>query len=922
MAAFDFSFFARPPEVGAEGSVLVAALDRALRDTADAGRWDVVTNGLWCGVTPKENALRPQGWKLHLSATPASAEAVLTRSLPVLLNSRAGFKFVCMVEYVAQLNARNTPRGKSGKFITVYPSDDAEAVRLAEALHQVTAGLAGPRILSDRPYRNDSIVHYRYGAFVEERRLSNDGLYAWVIFDPDGNPVEDRRAPVYQPPAWAACPFPAPPATGGTGGKADDRGVLLGDRFLVREAIRHTNKGGVYRGVDTESGSQVVIKEARPHVEADKAGRDVRDLLRAEAGALAKVAPLGIAPRPFKLFEQSQHVFLAEELVPGMPLSQWVPYRIRECGWRRRIPEALETAARLVELMELVHGAGVILRDFNPNNIMVRPDGRLELIDLEFATPAEERDSEQRLAGTPGYSAPEQMRGAPPAVQADYYSLGATICYVVTGNAPTLLPEEPERRPRRERLAEWLAVRQEASDQDGIRELILGLMDDEPARRWTPAQAREALAAARAGAERQPARPASAPESESGSTPDSGTGWLSDEQWRDAVDGAVGYLLSEMSPAGGDRLWPGSCANAAADPCSVQLGAAGIIGVLTRCFQLTGDERLPDAIGTAGRWLARRLYVDETRPTGLHFGDAGVAWALHEAGRAVDDDRLAAQGLELARSVDVSSRDLDITHGTAGIGLALLQLWHRTDDDELLARVNEAADRLIAEARTEPGGLIWGTPAAFESRLSGGRYYGYAHGTAGVGYFLLAAALATGRSDCLTLARQAGETLLTNASVADGAAMWGAGPGDVTTAPYWCHGASGIGTYLARLYRVTGDDRFEKLAHMAAQAVVANSWRGVLGQCHGLAGNGEFLLDMADLVDGQRYEGLAHQHARIIYASRAYREGRAVFPDQEGAVNPSWADGVSGVLAFLLRLKYRSPRLWMVDALLDRDQRS
>jgi hypothetical protein len=104
---------------------------------------------------------------------------------------------------------------------------------------------------------------------------------------------------------------------------------------------------------------------------------------------------------------------------------------------------------------------------------------------------------------------------------------------------------------------------------------------------------------------------------------------------------------------------------------------------------------------------------------------------------------------------------------------------------------------------------------------------------------------------------------------------------------------------------------------MSAQAVMENSWRGVLGQCHGLAGNGDFLLDMAEMANRQRYEAMAHQLARIIFASRAYRDGRVVFPDERGNPSPVWADGVSGILAFLLRLRHRSPRLWMVGPMLE-----
>ncbi len=50
------------------------------------------------------------------------------------------------------------------------------ATRWAE-LDRVTAGLAGQTILSDRPYRKGSLVHYRYGAFGGRIELSNDGEY-------------------------------------------------------------------------------------------------------------------------------------------------------------------------------------------------------------------------------------------------------------------------------------------------------------------------------------------------------------------------------------------------------------------------------------------------------------------------------------------------------------------------------------------------------------------------------------------------------------------------------------------------------------------------------------------------------------------------------------------------------------------------
>ncbi|HKR49234.1 MAG TPA: class IV lanthionine synthetase LanL [Pseudonocardiaceae bacterium] len=918
MADFSFSVLTPASRVEADDSALARVLDSALGATNEKNCWEVTKDGHWCYLARHEKIQRAQGWKLHISATLASAETVLARSLPVLLSGRSPFKFAKTIDHVALLNTRHTPRGHSGKFVTVYPYSDEEAVRLAEALHQATAGLAGPRILSDQPYVPMSLVHYRYGAFVEERKISNDGFYAWTILDPDGNPVEDRRVGQYLPPKWVRCPFPQVAGNGSSRANKEGQGVLIGDRFLVREAVRHSNKGGVYRAVDTHSGADIVIKEARAHVAADEAGKDARDLLRVEARALERIGPRGVAPQLLKLFEQGQHLFLAEELVPGMTLREWVPDMIRNVGWRRHVPEAMDQACRLVELMDVVHQAGLIVRDFNPNNIMVLPGGELRLIDLELAVAVEETEAERIHVGTPGYSAPEQMAGAFPAVQADYYSLGATICFIFTGDTPFFLEEVPQGRSVRTRLTEWLTVRGEALDMPAdIQMLILGLMDEMPEQRWTPAQVRNALTVARTVPERSPR-----PRVTRVRDLDSSGSRLGEEQWQQAVDGMVNYLLTSMSPLDSERLWPVSCAFGAPDPCSLQLGAPGILGVLTRYFELTSDQRVAEVIGTAGRWIAARLREGAKRPPGLYFGDAGIAWSLYEAGRVLGDDQLVERGLALADTLPISWSSPDVIHGTAGIGLTFLHLWLRTGNDEFAERASKSADILITSVSEDADGLIWEPPAEFDSRLAGRRHYGYAHGTAGVGYYLLAVALATGRSDCLTLACRVGDTLLANATEVDGVAQWGAGPGDAPTAPYWCHGASGIGSFLTRLHRANGDDRFGKAAQMSAQAVIENSWRGSLGQCHGLAGNGEFLLDMAQAADGASYHTSAHQLARVILTTRAHREDQVVFPNEHQGFSATWGDGVSGILSFFLRLRHRSPRLWMVDALLERSDLS
>ncbi|GFH38364.1 class IV lanthionine synthetase LanL [Streptomyces pacificus] len=882
-------------------------LRQALDATGEHPRWTIDADEMWCRLTPQSATPRKQGWKLHVSATSVSAPEVLAKALDVLLREESVFKFARSLEKVGALNTRATPRGSSGKFITVYPRSDTDAARIALELHRATAGLAGPRILSDQPYAVNSLVHYRYGAFTGRRRLSDEGLLVWFIEDPAGNPVEDKRTGRYSPPAWAVSPFPAAVQPAPRAGREPGQPVLLGGRFSVREAIRHTNKGGVYRGTDATTGRPVVIKEARPHVEADATGCDVRDWLRAEARALEKLSGTGLAPELLAMFEHGGHLFLAQEEVPGIPLRNWVAEHFRDVGGERYRADALAQAERLVDLLAAAHAQGCVLRDFTPGNIMVGPDGALRLIDLELAVPADDA-ALPTTVGTPGFSAPERLEGAPVAPSADYYSLGATVCFVLTGKVPALLAEEPAGRAAQQRLADWLdACAGTLRLPDGTAGMILGLMKDDPAERWDPARARAALRRT----ERVPSgQPAAAP----------ARGDAGHDATRAAAAGIVDHLIGSMTPKDELRLWPVSTLAGEADPCTVQQGAAGVLAVLTRYFELTGDERLPEVISTAGHWIAARTDTRSPRP-GLHFGGRGTAWALYEAGSAVGDRALVDHATALALATQQPTPSYDITHGTAGSGLAAAHLWQRTGDPRWAELVVGAADRLVADARRDPAGVSWPVPAeavttealleAGASEEAGKRYLGFAHGTAGIASFLLAAAAVSGRRQYLDLAAAAGEGLAAAAVRVGEAAQWPSQAGDVPTAPYWCHGSAGIGSFLLRLWQATGDDRFGLLARQAAGAVVERASRAPLTQCHGLAGNGDFLLDLAAATGDPAYRTSAEALARLIVAERAHRNGHVVFPNEYGEVSTGWSDGSAGILAFLLRTHHKDSRHWM-----------
>ncbi|RCG22421.1 serine/threonine protein kinase [Sphaerisporangium album] len=869
-------------------------------DEQDPPGWVVRDHDVWCAVEPVGYRYPRQGWKLHVSTTALAAPHVLRRAARVLVRHGCAFKFAPTLARVLELGGAHTARGASGKFVTAYPLDDDHFRRVAAELHEATLGLPGPRILSDRPYAPGSLVHYRYGAFRGVTRRDDDGRIRHVIVSPTGVLVDDRRDPWFSPPPWAVPPVEAPaaPHDGDASGA-----VLLDGRFKVHEAIRHANRGGVYLATDTGTGATVVVKQARRHVASGLTGEDARDRLRHEAQVLADLAELGVTPRPVKLFRQAGDLFLAEEHIAGTTLAGWVHERLTRNDQDTLEPDwtvAIGMARRLTGLLDRVHAAGYVLRDFTASNVMVEPGGEVRLIDLEMA--ARPGDLVQ-AAFTPGYAAPEQIDGPPwgpaPGFAADRYALGALLFLLLTGaNPPVSAYDVVDGRPRHpgagpaEELIDLAAATNGAVRR--LRPLLLGLLTDSPDARWRLHRVHAFLRAAT-----PPATPPALPSSRDART---GPGDRAERVLRDGL----AFVVAAMRP-GEARLWPGE---GDGDPLTVQHGAAGTLGVLARAHTLYGG--LEDPLSRAAEWIRVRLTGDDRVLPGLYFGRSGVAWALYDAARALGDEDLAAVALTQARNLPSTWPNPDVCHGAAGAGLTHFHLWQATGEESFRERALACADGLATAVTRRDGGVYWPIPASLRSELAGATHYGFAHGTAGIATFLLAAGTAAGREDLLRLAIEAGMTLASLADRRDGAAWWPAGPHDQTPVAHWCSGSSGVGTFLLRLAAVTGEERFAGLAREAASAVYRNRWRAYPVACHGLAGDADFLLDLAESLGEPRYRDQAAELAACALARPTDQDGHLVVADAPGrTASAAYGTGLSGLLALLTRLRDGGPRLWL-----------
>ncbi|GGU02514.1 hypothetical protein GCM10010208_28130 [Actinomadura livida] len=406
---------------------------------AGSGR-AISSQDTWLTVGDPAFHLPRQGWKIHLSARPTTLLETVRRMLPAVLATPCHFKIIRSGRRLRSLNSSTTHPGSIGKAVTVYAAPEHVA-GLAHRLADDLAGLEGPRIRSDRRVRPDSPVYYRYGPFGSSYAVDENGDLELVVTAPDGTTRQGAADDSYWQPDWAADPLTGEIASNeGTEGNAAPV-VVLGGRYQVERGLTRNGKGWVYRAIDTTEDRPVIVKEARAYVDEDSHGRDSRMRLRNERYVLELLREVDGVPRVIDHFCHDDQEYLAITDMGAPPLGRDVGDNglyTADPAPRGRSLRALATA--LLELLDEVHQRGVLVRDLNPNNIVLDDaTGRPCLVDFEIS-----HAEDPHLYGwTPGYSPPEQERNDLPTAEADYFSLGATLFYAATGLGPTWLVDDP-----------------------------------------------------------------------------------------------------------------------------------------------------------------------------------------------------------------------------------------------------------------------------------------------------------------------------------------------------------------------------------------------------------------------------------------------------------------------------------------------
>ena len=210
-------------------------------------------------------------------------------------------------------------------------------------------------------------------------------------------------------------------------------GRLVAGRYRLSGPIGRGAMGIVWRGRDELLDRDVAVKEVQITSLATPADAEVvyQRTLR-EARTAARLSHPSVVT-VFDVVEENGSPWIVMELVRARSLDQV----IAEDGPLPPL-EAARAGESLLGALATAHAAGVLHRDVKPSNVLIGHDGRAVLTDFGIATFEGDPGLTQvgMVVGTPGFTAPERIRGKLASPASDLWSLGATLYAAVEGRGP------------------------------------------------------------------------------------------------------------------------------------------------------------------------------------------------------------------------------------------------------------------------------------------------------------------------------------------------------------------------------------------------------------------------------------------------------------------------------------------------------
>ncbi|MFR6171099.1 MAG: serine/threonine protein kinase [Blautia sp.] len=215
-------------------------------------------------------------------------------------------------------------------------------------------------------------------------------------------------------------------------------GSLVDGKYKILNKIGQGGMSVVYLAMNERANKQWAIKEVRK--DGVKNFEVVKQGLIVETDLLKKLHHPNL-PSIIDVIDGDGTFLIVMDYIEGRHLESV----LKEYGAQNQ-EDVIEWAKQLCDVLAYLHSRKppIIYRDMKPSNIMLKPDGKVMLIDFGTAREFKETSvADTTCLGTQGYAAPEQYGGQGQTdARTDIYCLGSTLYHLLTGHNPSEPPYE------------------------------------------------------------------------------------------------------------------------------------------------------------------------------------------------------------------------------------------------------------------------------------------------------------------------------------------------------------------------------------------------------------------------------------------------------------------------------------------------
>jgi len=823
-----------------------------------------------------------QGWILHISVIKTQVLQLLEIIVPELLLQNIAFKIPKNEYITSALLMGSLGSSQVGKIVTIYPSNDVEALKTARRVIKLTGELKGPSISTD--FKLGTVIFTRFGSFKPISHPETGQIGRFIIVNNQIMP--DKYTKPFTCPANVPWPFEQIVEM-----KNITSNKLMNDRYKIVHTIKKDVKGSVLQGLYFKGFMNIkkcIIKEGKTNMWIDDNGRSISDRLTWQYDLYKQLSSKIPIPEIFDIFHENDNTHLAMEFIKGESLSSIInSSNIEDNCWilfsLKKKNSLISILIEIVNIIGKLHHLAIVHRDITPPNFIVGKNNKIFLIDMELAYSLDQNyPSPPYQLGTPGFMSPEQEKTLTPSVKEDIYALGALSLMVFT----TLHPIKFKTVVGPELYSAILFFTQD----EVIADLISSCLKEAPEDRPSIVTIKEKLEQVRANLSKSPSKNN---ESLKKINPIS----LQD-MINSTIEGLSGRLMISA-----DHVWL-SQAHTSEYQYGLHEGLAGILYLLGKvkkagfnidscmngynhCWELLFNNNLSDFQNLA---------------PGLFNGTAGIALAMKSGFEA---DLLEQNKINinlLYKCLTTKNDDLNLANGVAGSGLVLHQCRKYIEESSFMELDANYLGKIL-QSQQKDGSWERSFTEVRQQKVS----KGFANGVAGIVLYLLDYIKHHQRNEEIIYSiEKALHWLEKKFTSIDKNNIFRKKTHKIDPWSLY-NGEPGLSLCFLKAYEILNNTHYKKIAERKLTTLPTISISNNYSQAYGVAGLGEVYLEAYKILKDKEWlvrAGYITDLLKHTFQKNKYCNGFWVVETNNHTSSPDLMIGNSGIIHFLVRYLY------------------